>query len=112
MGNTNAHISVQPATADLLTQTAENRETSVDCLVREMLVLHTSAELQRATAELQQALQEDTSLERAGASVDRACPYCQYSGDVSLVDSFGEYSFCCCSNVYCLVDAFVWVKYR
>jgi hypothetical protein len=98
------NLNIEPETTDLLTRTAENRNTSVDRLVREMLAIYTSIELKQASEDIKRVLDEEVS---NATEEDKLCPHCYCDSVVVSGGSVGEYGIYRCVSEYCSLDIFV-----
>jgi hypothetical protein len=103
------NIDIEPATTDLLTRTAENRNTSVDRLVQEMLAIYTSIELRQVSEDIERVLDEDGFTEEVSNTTeeDKLCPHCYCDSVVESAGSVGEYGIYRCVSEYCSLDMFV-----
>jgi hypothetical protein len=88
---TGVNTDIEPATADLLTRTAESGATSVDRLVREMLAIYTSIELKQVSEDIERVLDESGFAEEVSNATDgsKLCPHCYCD---LVVESVGSVS--------------------
>jgi len=103
------NIDIEPVTTDLLTRTAENRNTSVDRLVREMLAIYTSIELRQVSEDIERVLDESGFAEEVSNATeeDKLCPHCYCDSVVRSAGSVGEYGIYRCVSEYCSLDMFI-----
>lgn len=103
------NLNIEPETADLLTRTAESRNTSVDSLVRETLAIYTSIELREVSEDIQRVLSENslTKETNSTADTDLLCPYCYCVTVSKFAGSVGGYGIYRCESKYCSLDMFI-----
>lgn len=103
------NIDIESATADLLTRTAESRNTTVDRLVQEMLAIYTSIELGQISEDIKRVLDEDGFAEEVSNATeeDKLCPHCYCDSVVVSAGSVGEYGIYRCVSEYCSLEMFV-----
>lgn len=105
------NLNIEPETADLLTRTAENRNTSVDRLIREVLAIYTSIELKHVSEDIQRVLSENANAfireANSTANTDQLCPYCYCATVSESPESIGGYGVYRCESKYCSLDTFI-----